>query len=43
MKRCPKCGRWMMIGSPHEDGWAGQYECHGCGYIEMIPRGSMYR
>jgi len=29
---CPKCGREMQIGSPHDDGWIYQYEC-SCGCI----------
>lgn len=36
MKKCPKCGTVMSIGSPHADGDVYQYECHSCGCIERV-------
>lgn len=35
-KKCPKCGKGMQGGSPHDDMWVYQYECSGCGYIEGV-------
>lgn len=32
--RCPKCGCEMQKGSPHDDSWISQWECHRCGYIK---------
>lgn len=33
MMHCPKCNREMTCGAPHSEGYAYQWECHGCGYI----------
>jgi ribosomal protein S27AE len=38
MKKCPKCGSMMTMGSPHSDGDIYQWECHYCGYIEGVGR-----
>lgn len=36
MKKCPRCGSEMSIGSPHDEIYIYQYECHNCGYIEGV-------
>jgi hypothetical protein len=31
----------MMQGAPHSEGYASQWECHLCGYIEGVPHRPM--
>jgi hypothetical protein len=33
--KCPKCGREMTQGVPHDDNAISQWECL-CGYIQSI-------
>lgn len=33
---CPKCGRMMGQGAPHDDEWVFQWECY-CGEIIGVP------
>ena len=33
---CPKCGTEMNIGTSHDEGGKYQWECHNCGYIEVV-------
>jgi len=33
---CPKCGSKMTQGSSHADYGHSQWECHNCGYCEVI-------
>lgn len=35
MKPCPKCKTPMQKGAPHGP-WTSQWECHNCGYIEVM-------
>lgn len=34
--KCPKCGSPMSIGTPHDESYIYQYECHCCGCIAPI-------
>lgn len=34
--KCPKCGSTMTIGVSHAEYGAYQYECHSCGYCEVM-------
>jgi ribosomal protein S27AE len=36
--KCPRCGREMAMGAPHDEGDAFQWECR-CGYIKPVARG----
>ena len=33
---CPQCGSEMTIGTSHADYGNSQWECHNCGYCEVI-------
>lgn len=38
MRRCPVCGSKMSIGCSHADYGQIQYECHDCGFCEVITK-----
>ena len=37
-KICPRCGKEMHIGAPHDDSYVAQFEC-SCGNIIPIKKG----
>lgn len=42
LARCPKCGYYMALGAPHDDGAVFQAECDFCGFQEGIFRTADY-
>ena len=36
---CPKCGTMMSTGTSHAKQGEAQWECHMCGYYEIITCG----